>query len=198
MARVTVIIPGRQGLDDADHARFERLMLPHFEAAYALAYWLTRNPDEACDAVQDAYLRALRFFASFRGEDGRGWLLKIVRNACHELRHRESHAGLTGEFDEEALGAEGIAAGAVIAFPRNPEAAAIARATAESVRQGLRALPPDFREVVVLRELHGLSYREIAAIASIPLGTVMSRLARGRRLLMASFAGIAKFEETGT
>lgn len=173
-------------------------MLPHLDAAYALAYWCTRNEDEARDAVQEAYLRALRFFASFHGEDGRGWLLKIVRNACHELRSRERHSGLTGELDEEAVGPEGVAAGAVIAFPRNPEAAAIQRASAEAVRGELRALPPDYREVLVLRELHGLSYREIAGIAAIPVGTVMSRLARGRKLLAARLAQVGRYEETGT
>lgn len=182
----------------ADRDRFARQMLPHLDAAYALAYWLTRNEDEARDAVQEAYLRALRFFGSFRGEEGRGWLLKIVRNACHELRDRERHAGFTGEFDDESIGPEAVAMGAVIAFPRNPEAAAIERADGERVRRGLRALPPEFREVVVLRELHGLSYREIAAIAAIPLGTVMSRLARGRRLLAVKIAGISAQEDTGT
>ena len=173
-------------------------MLPHLDAAYALAYWCTRNEDEARDAVQEAYLRALRFFASFHGDDGRGWLLKIVRNACHEMRARERHARLAGELDEEALGPEGVAAGAVIAFPRGPEAAAIERASAEAVRRELRALPPDYREVLVLRELHGLSYREIAGVAAIPVGTVMSRLARGRRLLAARLAGVDRYEETGT
>lgn len=185
-------------MDPSERDRFERLMLPHLDAAYALAYWCTRDEDEARDAVQEAYLRALRFFPSFHGEDGRGWLLKIVRNACHELRSRERHAGMSGELDEEALGAEAVAAGAVVVFPRSPEAAAIGRASAEAVRMQLRALPPDYREVVVLRELHGLAYREIAAIAAIPIGTVMSRLARGRKLLAARLAGMATYEETGT
>ncbi len=179
-------------------ASFERLMLPHLDAAYALAFWLTRNEDAARDAVQDAYLRAYRFFGSFRGGDGRGWLLKIVRNACHELRERERHAVVSSEFDEETLDAETSAAGAVIAFPRSPEAAAMQRAEGDLVRSCIRALPPDFREVLVLRELHGCSYREIASIAGIPLGTVMSRLARSRRLLLEQIAGSARQEGTGT
>jgi RNA polymerase sigma factor (sigma-70 family) len=183
-------------LTDAERARFKRLMLPHLDAAYALAYWLTRNEDEARDAVQEAYLRAMRYFASFRGDDGRGWLLRIVRNACHELRHQERHAALGGEFDEAAIGPEAVATGAVIAFPRNPEAVAIERADGEMVRRSLRLLPQEFREVIVLRELHGCSYREIAAIAAIPMGTVMSRLARGRRLLLARIAGTVAHEET--
>jgi len=179
-------------------ASFERLMLPHLDAAYALAFWLTRNEDAARDAVQDAYLRAYRFYGSFRGGDGRGWLLKIVRNACHELRERERHAAVSREFDEETMDAESTAAGAVIAFPRSPEAAAMQRAEGELVRCCIRALPPDFREVLVLRELHGCSYREIASIAGIPLGTVMSRLARSRRMLLERIAGNARQEGTGT
>lgn len=185
-------------MTEGDRARFARLMLPHLDAAYALAWWLTRNEDEARDAVQEAYLRALRFFASFHGEDGRGWLLKIVRNACHELRDRERHAALAGELDEEALGTESVAAGVVVAFPRNPEAAAIERASGERVQRHLRALAPEYREVLVLRELHDLSYREIARIAAIPIGTVMSRLARGRRLLAARITQSERHEETGT
>ncbi len=181
-----------------DRARFERVMLPHLDTAYALAHWLMRNEDEARDAVQEAYLRAFRFFGSFRGGDGRGWLLKIVRNACNELRARERHAVLAGEFDEEAILPEMVATGAVIPFPRNPEACAIERARGELVQRCLRMLPHEFREVVVLRDLHGCSYKEIASIAGIPLGTVMSRLARGRRLVMAGITGAVKHEDTGT
>lgn len=185
-------------MTDNESARFTRLMLPHLDAAYLLAFWLTRHEDEARDAVQEAYLRAIRFFGSFRGEDGRGWLLKIVRNACNELRHRERHAVLAGEFDEAGIGPEQVAMGAVIAFPRNPEAAAVERSSAELVHRCLRALPQEFREVIVLRELHEFSYREIAAIAGIPLGTVMSRLARARRLLLARMTEAVGQEDTGT
>jgi len=181
-----------------DRARYERLLLPHLDAAYALAFWLTRNEDEARDAVQEAYLRACRFFGSFRGDDGRGWLLRIVRNACHDLRGRERHVALSGEFDDEALDPAAAAGGAVIVFPRSPEAAAMQRASAELVQRCLRALPRDYREALVLRELHGCSYKEIAAIAGVPLGTVMSRLARARRLFAAAVAGDERREETGT
>lgn len=197
MVPIPVMTPGGD-LTEAERARFQRLMLPHLDAAYALAHWLTRHDDEARDAVQEGYLRALRFFGSFRGEDGRGWLLKIVRNACHELRHHERHAALAAEFDEAATGSEQVATGAVIAFPRNPEAAAIERAEGEAVRQCLRSLPQEFREVIVLRELHEFSYKEIAAIAGIPLGTVMSRLARGRRLMRVRLTQATKQEDTGT
>lgn len=181
-----------------DRARFESLLLQHLDAAYALAFWLTRNEDQARDAVQDAYLRALRYEGSFRGGDGRGWLLKIVRNACHELRERERHAALAGEFDEQAIGPEMVAIGAVIAFPRNPEAGAVERASGELVRRCLRTLPQEFREVLILRELHGSSYKEIASIAGIPLGTVMSRLARARRLFLVRITETVKQEDTGT
>lgn len=105
---------------------------------------------------------------------------------------------LSGEFDEAAIGSDQVATGAVIAFPRNPEAAAIERASGEAVLRCLRALPREFREAIVLRELHELSYKEIAAIAGIPLGTVMSRLARGRRMLQAAIAGTPRQEDTGT
>jgi RNA polymerase sigma factor (sigma-70 family) len=181
-----------------DRVRFERLMLEHLDAAYALAYWLMRNEDEARDAVQEAYLRALRFYRSFHGTDGRGWLLKIVRNACYEMRGRERNSAMDCEFDEDGVDPETTAAGAVIAFPRNPEAVAIERATGEWVRRCIRALPPDFREVLVLRDLHGCSYREIASIAGIPPGTVMSRLARARRLLLARITETERLEDTGT
>lgn len=182
----------------ADRDEFERVILRHLDAAYALAFWLTRNEDDARDAVQEAYLRAIRFHASFQGGDGRGWMLRIVRNACYELREREPPVASAGEFDEEALGSETVATGAVIAFPRNPEAVAIERAGGELVRRFLRGLPPEFREVLVLREFHGCSYREIASIAGIPIGTVMSRLARARRLLQARIAERVKREDTGT
>jgi RNA polymerase sigma-70 factor (ECF subfamily) len=178
--------------------RFERLMLPHLDAAYALALWLTRNEAQAADAVQEAFLRALRFFGSFRGEDGRPWLLKIVRNACYELREREQAFAEAAEFDEESMGVERTAAGAVFVLPVSPEAALIERAERELVRHCLRALPGDFREALVLRELHGCSYKEIAAIAGIPIGTVMSRLARGRRLLQAKICERLRRKDTGT
>lgn len=182
---------------EAEHARFKGLFLPHLDAAYGLAWWLTRDEDEARDAVQEAYLRALRYFGSFRGEDGRGWLLRIVRNACHEL-HQRGRQAPGEELDEDTLEPDQVAGGAVVAFPRSPEAAAIERAGAEEVRRCLRSLPPEYREVLVLRELHELSYKEIASIAGIPIGTVMSRLARGRRLLQARLMGGAAIAGTGS
>lgn len=184
-------------LSDHERERFERMMLPHLDAAYGLARWLTRNDELAEDAVQEAYLRALRFFGSLRGVDGRPWLFKIVRNACFELLDREPSGALAEAFDEEQHGADLIAAGAVIVLPVNPEAAAIDRAERQMVRDCIAALPRDFREALVLREIEDCSYKEIADITGVPIGTVMSRLARGRRLLQGLISQRVK-KETGT
>jgi RNA polymerase sigma-70 factor (ECF subfamily) len=169
-------------LEGHERERFERMLLPHLDAAYGLARWLTKNDELAQDAVQEAYLRAYRFFGSLRGDDGRPWLLRIVRNACFELMQREPAIGTDEQFDEERHGAN-AAAGAVFVLPVNPEAAAIERAGRQQVRDCLEALPADYREVIVLREIQGCTYREIAAIVGVPIGTVMSRLSRARRLL---------------
>jgi RNA polymerase sigma-70 factor, ECF subfamily len=165
--------------------RFERLIVPHLDAAYDLARWLTRDTVAAQEAVQEAYLRAYRFFDSFHGEDGRAWMLAIVRNTCFTLIGREPPAGRFEAFDE-AIHAEtqnGLPA---------PEEAAITRETQALVHDAVAALPEEFREVIVLRELHGLSYKEIAAVTDAPIGTVMSRLARGRTALAHALVGIAK------
>lgn len=181
-----------------ERERFDRLMLPHLDAAYGFARWLTRNDELARDAVQEAYLRAFRFFGAFRGDDGRPWLLRIVRNACFELMDREHPSGATEEFDEERHGDEVTAAGAVVVLPVNPEAAAIERAERKLVRDCLELLPRDYREVLVLREIEGCSYREIADIAGIPIGTVMSRLGRARRLLQGTISQRVLGTGTGT
>jgi RNA polymerase sigma factor (sigma-70 family) len=184
--------------DDWERERFERLMLPHLDAAYSLARWLTRNDELAEDAVQEAYLRALRFFGSLRGDDARPWLLRIVRNACYELQQREQLPGPGEKFDEEQHGAEAVAAGAVVVLPVNPEAALIARADSELVRVCFAALPRDFHEVLVLREIEGCSYKEIAEIIGAPIGTVMSRLSRARRLLQGVITERIRSKDTGT
>lgn len=178
--------------------RFERLVLPHFDAAYSLAIWLVRNEAQAEEAVQEAYLRAFKFFGSFRGGDARPWLLGIVRNSCYTLIERDRESGARDEFDESSHGEEIVAPGAVVSFPVNPETAAIESADRELVQRCVRALPTEFREVVILRELHECSYKEIAAIAEIPIGTVMSRLARGRRLLQLALSERMKRKDTGT
>jgi RNA polymerase sigma-70 factor (ECF subfamily) len=184
--------------ETGERERFERLLLPHLDAAYGLARWLTRNDELAEDAVQEAYLRAFRFFGSLRGDNGRPWLLKIVRNACYELMEREQLPGPAEAFDEESHADEGAASGAVIELPVNPEAAAIARADVRLVRECLAALPRDFREALVLREIQGCTYKEIAAVVGAPIGTVMSRLSRARRLLQAILSERSRARRTGT
>lgn len=175
-----------------DTARFEALALPHLRAAYNLARWLCRNEQDSHDLVQEALLRALRFFDSFRGDDARAWLLAIVRNTFYTVQREGRARAEDLGFDEELHSP----AGAALASPftdgtgagLDPEALLARKDLRERVNDALRQLPPVFREVIVLKELEGLSYKEIAAIAGIPLGTVMSRLARGRKLLLAALA----------
>ena len=156
--------------------QFERIVMPHLNAAYNLARWLMRNEYDAEDVVQEAYLRALRFFESFHGDDGRAWLLAIVRNTCRAWQRRSGSRATMTEFDEEKHTGGGIGAG--------PEERLIKQADIDSVRACIEELPVEYREVVVMRELEELSYKEIAAAAAIPPGTVMSRLARGRARLL--------------
>jgi len=180
----------------AERDRFERLMLPHLDAAFGLARCLLRNDALAEDAVQEAYLRAYRYFDRMRGADGRPWLLKIVRNACYELLERERLPGTAEHFDEDVHSS--AAAGAVLVLPLNPEAAAIARADADLVRACMARLPHEFREVLRLREVDGCSYKEIAAVVAVPIGTVMSRLARARRMLQSVIGQRVRGKQTGT
>jgi RNA polymerase sigma factor (sigma-70 family) len=166
--------------DEFRLARFEQAVIPHLAAAYNLARWLTRNDHDAEDVVQEAYVRACKFFNSFHGGDSRAWLLAIVRRTCYTwLQHNRGHE-LQAVFDAESHGAEGETA--------NPETLLLRRANQQLLRQALEELPVEFREVIVLRELEGLSYKEIAHIADLPLGTVMSRLARARQRLQQSLA----------
>jgi RNA polymerase sigma-70 factor (ECF subfamily) len=160
---------------EAERARFEQALLPHLDAAYNLARWLTRDPHQSEDLVQEAYLRALKSFGGFHGIDGRSWLLAIVRNTCYTWLQQARARQPTAAFDEQIHGATGVAA--------NPVSLLLGKEDRETVRQAVDALPVELREVVVLRELEGLSYKEIADIADIPMGTVMSRLARARERL---------------
>jgi len=154
-------------------ARFEQTILPYMDAAYNLARWLTRNEDDAKDMAQEAYLRAFKFFDAFRGTDGRAWLLTIVRNTCYTwLQQNRVHELIM--FDEEIHSAANDTS--------NPATLALHSADQQILRQALDELPVEFREVVVLRDLEDFSYKEIAEIANIPTGTVMSRLARARGL----------------
>jgi len=154
---------------------FEEVVLPHLDAAFNYARWLTKNEADAEDVVQDAYVRALRFFSSLRDEDARAWLLTIVRNTWYGRFPRRAGAAVMTMVEEDA---DNRADGSL-----DPEAQLIQQQTVEHVRRALETLPTDFREVLVLRELEGLSYKEIAAIVGTPLGTVMSRLARARERL---------------
>lgn len=158
--------------DQAELARFEQAVLPHLNAAYNLARWLTGNEHDAEDIVQESYLRALKFFAGFRGENSRPWLLAIVRNTCYTWRQRNRVSELSTELDEEIHGIDSGSA--------SPETILLASAQGEAVQRALEQLPVEYREAVVLREMEGMSYREIADVAGIPVGTVMSRLARAR------------------
>jgi RNA polymerase sigma factor (sigma-70 family) len=154
---------------------FEAALLPHLAAAYNLARWLARNDHDAEDLVQEAYLRAFKAFDSFHGGDGRGWILAIVRNTCYSWLQQNRNQELAQVFDEELHTVEG--------HSRSPEAMLLRNADAQLLRDALEKLPVEFREILVLRELEGMSYREIADLAGIPVGTVMSRLARGRERL---------------
>jgi RNA polymerase sigma-70 factor (ECF subfamily) len=172
--------------EEGRRGRFEAAVLPHLDAAYNLARWLTRRDDDAEDVVQTACLRALRFFDGFQGANPRGWLLTIVRNTFYSWVAQHLEHELAMPFDEEIHTAEQAGG--------DPEAELLRKADAELLRQGFAALPVQFREVMVLREIEGLSYKEIAAIVEVPIGTVMSRLARARRHLQTHLIenGIAK------
>jgi RNA polymerase sigma-70 factor (ECF subfamily) len=161
--------------ENSDLASFERSVLPHLPAAYNLARWLTRNQHDAEDVVQEAYLRAFRFFGGYRGGDTRAWLLAIVRNAYYTWAQR-SHSRELATVDDDAI--ESIESPSL-----GPEARLLQTADRQRLRKALEQLPLEYREVIVLRELEELSYKEIAEIAGVPLGTVMSRLARARKRL---------------
>ena len=167
--------------------RFETLALPHLDAAYNLARWMTGNSDDAQDVVQEAVLRALRYFSSFRGDNARPWLLQIVRHTCFAWMRQNRPADLVALDDEdehELPWRDAMADEPASALVRDEERAQVSVALAR--------LPFPYREVLVLREMEDLSYREIAAIADVPIGTVMSRLSRGRRLLRAALAPDAR------
>jgi RNA polymerase sigma-70 factor (ECF subfamily) len=166
--------------DDEELARFERCILPHIDAAYNLARWLTRNAHDAEDVVQEACLRAHRFFGGFHGADGRAWLLAVVRNTCYTWLERNRPREPLTPFDETKHSRADPAA--------SPQGLALRSEDREQLHRAIEDLPPEYREVIVLRELEGLSYKQIAGIAGVPLGTVMSRLARARERLQRGLA----------
>ena len=163
----------------SDENRFKALVLPHLDAAYNLARWLTRNADDAEDVVQDACVRALKYVDTLRGEEAKSWFLTIVRRAFYDWYHsnrppeivRDAEAALDAAVDDAAI---------------SPEQAALRSADSRALAAAVAKLPLGYREVLVLREMEELSYKEIARIADIPIGTVMSKLARARALLQCS------------
>jgi RNA polymerase sigma-70 factor, ECF subfamily len=159
-------------LDHGHLPSFEEAVLAHLDAAYNLARWLTRNKQDAEDVVQEAYLRAFRFFPGFRGGDARAWLMKIVRNTCYTWLRANRPLRDAAEFDENLLPPDSRSP--------NPEEDVLRKDNGTMVRKALEKLPPNFREVLILRELEGMSYREIADITGVPAGTVMSSLSRAR------------------
>jgi RNA polymerase sigma-70 factor, ECF subfamily len=162
-------------VDPSALAQFEETVLPHLDAAYTLARYLLRNDHDAEDVVQDAYLRAVRHFDGYRGGDMRAWLLTIVRHTCYSWLRRHKVDARATEFDETVHG-----------DPRavdDPEAEMLRGALREALDQAIEGLSVEFREVVILRDVQGLSYAEIAEVVGIPVGTVMSRLSRARQRL---------------
>ena len=161
---------------------FEEVVLPHLHHAYNLARWLTRNEHDAEDLVQEAYLRAFRFYGRFRGGDVRPWLLKIVRNTYYttlqQNRIQQSAEPLDGDFagEDQRSG--------------NPEELVVQNSNSQLLRRALEALPPRFRELLVLRELQEMSYQEISEVIGVPIGTVMSSLSRARARLRQTVADL--------
>jgi len=157
-------------------ALFEETVLPHTSAAYNLARWLTGNEHDAEDVSQEAYLRAFKFFEGFRGIDSRAWLLAIVRNTCYTWLKEKNMIDKMTVFDEEIHTAD--------ENESNPETDLLQAMDIERIRKAIEELPVEYREAIVLCDLEGMSYKEIAQITKLPMGTVMSRLARARKKLM--------------
>ena len=170
---------------------FERVVLPHLRAGYSLARWILRNDHDAEDVMQEAVLRAFRFFDDFIGGNARTWLMAVVRNSSYTFLQQNRARELGTELDEE-LHTDEASAGR---SSETPEVLLLRSAEGRFLNEAVEALPVEFREVFVLRELEGLSYKEIAELARIPIGTVMSRLSRARRQLQAA---IARRERAGS
>lgn len=170
-------------LSEAERSRrFQELALPHLDAAYNLARWLSGSASDADDIVQDAFMRAFRFFDTFRGDSARPWLLAIVRRTWYTEWHRRASSHEVAELDEER---DDVALDECSAAFADPQTQLIREENVRLVHEALAQLPVEFREVLILRELEEMSYREIAVVADLPIGTVMSRIARGRRRLAA-------------
>jgi RNA polymerase sigma-70 factor (ECF subfamily) len=166
-------------------------LLSHLDAAYNLARWLTRDEHDAEDVVQESYMRAFRRFSTFKGGNGRAWLLTIVRNCSYDLLKRNGARNVDCEFDEEIHATNSM-------FSHDPEVALMGQERTALVRNALADLPTEQREVLVLREMEGLSYNEIASATGAPLGTVMSRLSRARYQLQLNLIAKAPSLSTAT
>jgi RNA polymerase sigma-70 factor, ECF subfamily len=186
MGKLDATGKGPNLIDAEDRARFEQIVLPHLDAAFNLARWILRGRADAEDVAQEALLRSYRFFSGYHGGDARAWLLQIVRNTCYTWLGKNRPVDLMTEFDETQHSMELRPIEPRSQSGGSPEAQAIASEDRERLSQALEQLPPRFREVLVLRELEGCSYKEIAAITSTPIGTVMSALSRARRQLQVT------------
>jgi RNA polymerase sigma factor (sigma-70 family) len=178
---------------DDKRGRFEAEVLPHLNAAYRFARWLAHSPGDADDLVQEAILRAFRGFDALRGSDVKAWLLAIVRN-CHSTALKQQQRRGFVPLPEEHDARDGYA---MIATTPDPESASIRRDDERTLERLMSALPEEHREVLVLREIEDMDYREIAAVTNIPIGTVMSRLARARAALKARWLKEAEGERRG-
>ncbi len=184
IVKFTVVKESEQNhAQKAELQSFEAIMLPHLDAAHNLARWLLRNEQDAQDVVQEAYLRAFKSFGGFHGSNGRAWLLTIVRNTSYTLLKKNQAVDLSTTFDEElhASGQESV----------SPETILERSEDATLIKEAMDELPAEFREILTLRHQEGMSYKEIADVAQIPPGTVMSRLARARRKLLEAVCGDA-------
>jgi RNA polymerase sigma-70 factor (ECF subfamily) len=173
---------------DREHLlTFEETVLPHLDAAFNLARWLTHNKQDAEDVVQEAYLRAFRFFPNFRGGQARAWLMKIVRNTCYTWMNVNRPLQNAAEFDENLFPPDSRAP--------DPEEAVLQKDSGALLRKALENLPPNFREVLILREFEAMSYNEIADITGMPVGTVMSSLSRARSHLRQTLTGFMSLDK---
>ncbi len=178
------------GLDDS--ARFRRVVLPHLDEAFRLAQWLTGNRADAEDVVQDASLRAFNAIRDFAGGSARSWVLSIVRNTAYSWLRKNRSAVVVGVEDLAAVELDQIKPGETQL--QSAETSLIEKADADRLRAAIAALPTPFRETLVLRDIEGLDYREIAEATDVPIGTVMSRLARARRRIISSIKGSSVVE----
>jgi len=184
----SVIFVGAAGANDAtgssEARRFEALMLPHMDAVYNFVRWLSRSDEAAADIVQETYASAFAGFHGFAGENSKGWIMTIARHACYAWFRRERGARSAVSYNEETHGADDAES---LARPgSSPEAVHSAAQDRARLRRAIATLPDDYREVIVLRDLEGMSYKEIAKVLDVPVGTVMSRLSRGRGRLLDS------------